>query len=103
MLRIRKDDKVKVLVGKDKGKIGKVMRVFPKENRLLVEKINIVKKARRRTQQDQQGGFVEREAAIHISNVMLIDRKTNEPTRFSASFLKDGSKQRISKKSAEGF
>ncbi len=101
MLSIKKNDIVYVIAGKDKGKTGKVLRVFPKKNRLIVENINIVKKARRRTQQDQQGGWVEIEAPIHISNVMLLDKKTNKPTRFGVSILKDGTKVRISKKSGE--
>ena len=101
MLRIKKNDKVMVISGKDKGKIGKVMKMVTGQDKVLVEKINMVKKARRKTQQDQQGGFVEIEAPIHISNVMLVDKKTNQPTRFGVKVLKDGSKVRISKKSGE--
>jgi len=103
MLRIRKDDKVIVLTGKDKGKTGKVLRVYPKANRVLVEKINMVKKSRRKTQQDQQGGIIELESPLHLSNVMLVDRKTNKPTRIGVSILKDGSKVRLSKKSQEAI
>ncbi len=98
MLRIKKDDQVKVIAGKDKGKTGKVMMVFPKKQRALVERINLVKKAQRRTQQSPQGGIVEIEAPIHISNIMLIDRKSNQPTRFKADLLKDGTKQRVAAK-----
>jgi len=101
MLRIKKNDKVMVISGKDKGKTGKVMKMVTGQDKVLVEKINMVKKARRKTQQDQQGGFVEIEAPIHISNVMLVDKKTNQPTRFGVKVLKDGSKVRISKKSGE--
>lgn len=101
MLRIKKNDKVIVIAGKDRGKMGKILRVYPKANRVVVEKINIIKKAKRRTQQDQQGGFVELESPIHVSNVMLVDKKTNQPTRFGISVLKDGTKVRISKKSGE--
>ncbi len=101
MLRIRKDDQVMVIVGKDKGKTGKVLKVFPKEHRVRVENINVVKKAQRPTQQNQQGGMVDIEVPLHISNVMLIDEKTNKPTRLAASILKDGSKVRIGKKSDE--
>jgi large subunit ribosomal protein L24 len=90
-----------VISGKDKGKTGKVMKMLTGQDKVLVEKINMVKKARRKTQQDQQGGFVEIEAPIHISNVMLVDKKTNQPTRFGVKVLKDGSKVRISKKSGE--
>ncbi len=101
MLRIRRDDKVMVIAGKDKGKTGKVLRIFPHKSRVLVEKINMVKKSQRKTQQNQEGGIVDLEAPIHISNVMLIDKKTHKPTRFGISILKDGSKERISKKSGE--
>ena len=100
MLRIRKDDTVMVITGKDKGKTGKVMRVYPKLDKALIESINIVKKARRRTQQDQKGGIVDIEAPIHLSNLKLIDRQSGKPARFSSSILKDGSKVRLSKKSA---
>ncbi len=101
MLRIKKNDMVMVITGKDKGKTGKVLRVFPKTERVLVEKINIAKKAKRKTQQDQQGGFIDLEMPLHISNVMLVDKKTNKPTRFGVKVLKDGSKVRVSKKSGE--
>lgn len=101
MLRIKKNDKVMVVAGKDKGKTGKVMKVFPKQDKVLVEKINMAKKARRKTQQDQVGGFLDIEAPIHISNVMLVDKKTNQPTRFGVKILKDGTKVRVSKKSGE--
>ena len=103
MLRIKRDDKVMVIAGKDKGKTGKVLRVFPGRQRVLVEKVNLVKKARRKTQQDQQGGIIELEAPLHISNVVLLDRRGNKPARFGVSILKDGSKVRISKKSREAF
>ena len=101
MLSIRKNDQVKVIAGKDKGKVGKVIAIFPARNKAIVESINMVKKARRRTQENQEGGFVDIEAPIHLSNIMLIDKKTNKPTRYGISVLKDGRKQRISKKSGE--
>ena len=101
MLNIKKNDQVVVIVGKDKGKTGKVLHVMPRQDRLIVEHINMAKKAQRRTQDNQQGGFVEIEMPIHRSNVMLVDKKTNKPTRFGVSLLKDGSKVRISKKSGD--
>ena len=101
MLGIKKNDQVMVIAGKDKGKTGKVLRIFPSSQRAIVEHINVVKKARRRTQQDQQGGFVDIEVPIHMSNLMLVDRKTNKPVRYGAQILKDGSKVRISKKTGE--
>ena len=102
MLRIKKNDKVIVIAGKDRGKTGKVLEVFPSTDRVLVETINKVKKSQRRTQQNQKGGLVDIEAPIHISNVMLVDKK-NKPTRFKATVLKDGTKVRISKKSGEAI
>ena len=101
MLNIRKDDQVRVIAGKDKGKTGKVLRVLPKSNRVIVENLNVVKKAQRPTQQNQQGGFIEIEVPLNASNVMLIDKKTNKPTRFGVKTLKDGAKVRVSKKSGE--
>ncbi len=101
MLTIKKDDIVKVIAGKDRGKTGKIIAVFPDTNRVVVEKVNLVKKARRKTQANPQGGLVDIEASLHRSNVMLIDKKTNKVSRFGVKILKDGSKTRISKKSGE--
>ena len=99
MLRIKKDDMVMVTAGKDKGKTGRVMRVIPQLSRAVVENINLVKKAKRRTQQDQKGGIIDIEASIHLSNLMLVDKQSNQPTRFKVSVQKDGTKLRLSKKS----
>ena len=101
MLRIRKNDQVKVIAGKDKGKTGKVLKVMKEANCAIVEHINMVKKAQRRTNDNQQGGFIEIEKPIHLSNIMLIDKKSNKPTRFGAKILKDGKKVRVSRKSGE--
>lgn len=99
MLRIRKDDTVVVVAGKDKGKIGRVMRVMPVESKAIVENINLVKKAKRRTQQNQKGGIIEMEAPIHLSNLMLLDKQSNKPTRFKIEVAKDATKIRLSKES----
>ena len=101
MLKIKKDDQVMIIAGKDKGKTGKVLRVFSKRERILVEQINMIKKAQRPTQENQQGGFLEIESPVHISNVMLIDKKTNRATRYGIRINKDGSKTRLSKRSGE--
>jgi len=101
MLRIKKDDKIMVITGKDKGKTGRILEIFPQRNKALIEGVNIVKKAQRPTQQDQKGGIIEVERPIHMSNIMLIDKKTNKPSRFGVKILKDGKKERISKKSGE--
>ena len=90
-----------VISGKEKGKTGKVLEIIRETERALVEGVNMMKKAQRRTQQNQQGGLIEREASIHISNLMLIDKKTNKPTRYGVSILKDGTKMRISRASKE--
>ena len=102
-MRIKKDDQVMVIAGKDKGKTGKVLNVFVEQQRLRVENINLVKKTQRPTQQNPQGGMVDIEVPIHVSNVMLIDKKTNKPTRTGVSVLKDGSRLRISKRSGEAI
>jgi len=101
MLRIKKEDTVQVMTGKDKGKTGKVIKVFPTKDQLIVENVNLVKKAVKKSEQYPQGGFVEIEKPLHVSNVMLLDPKTNKPTRFGVKILKDGKKVRISKKSGE--
>ena len=103
MLRIKKSDRVMVMAGKDRGKISKVLEVFTAKDRVLVEGINKVKKAQRKTQQNQQGGLVDIEASIHISNVMLVDKKTNQRTRSKISILKDGTRTRLSKKTEENI
>jgi len=100
MIRIRKNDKVIVLAGKDKGKIGKVIRVFPGQAHVLIEKVNLIKKAKRRTQQDQKGGFIHVEAPIHLSNVMLVD-KDGKGSRCGMSILKDGTRVRTLKTTGE--
>ena len=100
-MHVVKNDSVKILSGKYKNKIGKVLKVFPKNDRVIVEGVNIIKKHTKPSQKNQQGGIVEKEAPIHVSNVMVIDPKTNEPTRVGYKFLDDGSKVRVSKKSGE--
>ena len=98
MLRIRKNDLVAVITGKDKGKKGKVIEVYPKISRALVENINVAKKTKRRSQQNQQGGITDMEMPIHLSNLMLICKQCNKPSRFRVSVLKDGEKLRECKK-----
>ena len=98
MLRIKKDDIVAVMAGKDRGKKGKVIEIFSNERRALVENINLVKKARRRTQQNQKGGIVDIEASIHLSNLMLVCKQCNKPAKFKIAVLADGAKIRECKK-----
>ena len=97
MKRIRKGDEVIVTTGRSKGQRGHVMRVVG--DRLLVENVNMVKKHQKpNPAMNQGGGIVEKESPIHVSNVMLIDAKSGDPTRVGTRFLPDGSKERYSKK-----
>ena len=100
---IRKGDMVQVLAGDDKGKVGKVIRVFPKRNRVLVEKVNFVKRHTRPRRQGQQGGILEKEASIHLSNVLLFDPKSDRGTRVRIERKKDGRVDRISSRSGESL
>jgi len=99
--RLKKDDKVKVVSGKDRGKIGKVLKVNRKKNRVLVENINIVKRHTRPSGQTRQGGIVESEAMIHTSNLMLMCNKCVTPVRIKMKRLDDGKKVRICGKCSE--
>lgn len=100
MRKIKKKDIVLVIAGKDKGKKGEVLKILPKEERIIVSKINIVKKHVRPTQ-TQPGGIREIEQPIHISNVMLVCPKCTQPTRVKIDFLPEGKKVRICKKCGE--
>lgn len=97
-MRIKKGDKVKVITGAYKGTIGEVTRAFPKEDKVIVEGVNMVKKHLRPTQQNPDGGIVEKEAKIHVSNVMLYDEKAKQASRVKYE-MKDGKKVRVYKKS----
>jgi len=96
MQKIRKSDMVTVITGKDKGKKGKVISVLL-GNKVLVEGINFVKKHARRTQQDQKGGIIQKEAPLAISNVMVICKRCNKPVKVKSVFLKDKTKSRACK------
>ncbi|MGI9185594.1 MAG: 50S ribosomal protein L24 [Solirubrobacteraceae bacterium] len=99
--RIRTDDDVIIISGKDRGKTGKVLRVDPKKQRVYVEGLNIVKRHQRPTQTasgQQAGGVIEREGPVHVSNVMLVDPKDGKPTRVGIE-IADGKRLRIAKRS----
>ena len=98
---IKKDDKVKVLAGKDSGKIGKVLNVDRKKRRILVENINMVKRHSRPSAQNRQGGIIEGEAPVHSSNVMLMCNKCIKPARIKMQRLDDGKKVRVCRKCNE--
>lgn len=98
---IKKNDKVIVLSGKEKGKIGNVLKVDAEKGRIIVEKINIVKKHTRPGGSSAQGGIIEKEAPIHISKLMLVCNKCAERSRIGKRILEDGSKVRVCKKCGE--
>jgi large subunit ribosomal protein L24 len=97
---IKKGDKVQVITGKDKNKTGVVLEALPKQDRVIVEGVNIRKKHTKPSQMNQQGGIVEFEAPIHVSNVQVLDPKENQPTRVGYKVV-DGKKVRYAKKSGE--
>jgi len=98
-MHIRKGDSVQVITGSDKGKIGRVLKVYPDKDRLLVEGVRMITKHMRPTEQNPQGGRQEKESNIHISNVMLV--VNGEPTKIGYKILDNGKKVRISKKNQE--
>ncbi|MCD6525790.1 MAG: 50S ribosomal protein L24 [Desulfuromonas sp.] len=98
---VKKGDLVQVMAGKEKGKQGKVLRVFHAKNRLTIESLNIVKRHTRPSQQNQEGGIVEKEAPMAASNVMLVCSACNQPARTGLRVLDDGSKARFCKKCNE--
>lgn len=100
-LHIKKGDNVIVLAGEDKGKTGKVLKMLIDKQRAIVEGVNIVSKSAKPSAKNPQGGIIKVEAPIHISNLSLIDPKTQKPTRIGIKVNEDGKKVRISKKSGE--
>jgi large subunit ribosomal protein L24 len=99
-IRLKKDDQVVVRTGKDAGKRGRVLQVLPEKNRVVVEGVNVIKRhTRPNPQKNIKGGIVEREAAIHASNVALADPENSKPSRIGATRLADGRKVRVSRKS----
>lgn len=98
MLHVKKNDQVKVLAGKDQGKTGRVLRVFPGRNRAIVENVNTIRRhTRPNPQRNIQGGIVEREAPIHLSNLMVICPECSGPSRVGFQELSDGKKVRVCK------
>ena len=104
-MKIRKNDMVMVIAGNARGKSGKVLKVYPARERIIVEGVNIIKRHTRPNQKNPQGGIVQREAPIHASNVMLIDPKSSEITRVGTKVVKDettGKKRRMRVAKATG-
>ncbi len=100
-LFVKKNDRVKILSGKDKGKEGKVLKVFPSTGKIIVEGINYVKKHQRPTDKNPQGGIVRQEAPIYASKVMVVCPSCGKPTRIRKGYLEDGRKVRVCKKCGE--
>jgi len=103
--RLKKNDRVKVISGNHRGKEGKILKIFRDKKRVIVEGVNIIKRHTRPTQKNPQGGISQKEAPIHISNIMLIDPKSNEPSRIGMQIITDDSgnrkRMRYGKKSGE--
>lgn len=100
-MHVKKGDKVQVLSGKDKGKQGVILEAYPKKERVLVEGVNIVKKHQKPSQMNPEGGILETEAAIHVSNVMHVDPESGERTRVRYEVKEDGTKVRVAAKSGK--
>jgi large subunit ribosomal protein L24 len=96
-MKVIKNDNVKILSGKYKGSTGKVLKVFLKNDRVIVEGVNIIKRHTKPSQNNQQGGIVEKEAPVNVSNVMVICGKCSQPTRVGYKILEDGTKVRVCK------
>ena len=101
--RLRKDDTVMIIAGRERGKTGKVLRVLADKDRVLIERINLVKKHAKPRGVQQPGGIVEKEAAIHASNVMFLCDKCNAPVRIGRKVLADGTKVRICRRCNEAL
>lgn len=100
-MHVKKGDTVVVIAGKDKGKTGKILQVFPKKERVIIEGVNMIKKHQKPAGNMRQGGIIEMEAPIHVSNVMLYDSKAKAGTRVRSKELEDGKKVRVSVKTGE--
>lgn len=88
-MKIKKNDNVVVIAGNSKGSTGKVLKVFPKQNRVIIEGVNLRKRHTKPNQANPQGGIIEKEAPINVSNIMLLDPKSNEPTRIGSKIIMD--------------
>jgi large subunit ribosomal protein L24 len=100
-MRIKKNDNVRVISGNYRGMEGKVLKVFPRENRVIVEKVNLIKRHTRQAGQGEKGGIVEKEAPINVSNIKLVCPKCNRPTTTGMANLADGRKVRRCKRCGE--
>ena len=99
-LKLKKGDRVVVLAGKDKGKNGEILKMLPRENKAIVQGVNLVKRHQKQTQ-TQEAGIISKEAPIHVSNIAIEDPKDGKPTRVGMKILNDGRKVRFAKRSGE--
>jgi large subunit ribosomal protein L24 len=99
--RLKNGDVVTVIAGKEVGKSGKILKLLPKKHRVVIEKINMIKRHTKPTAQLRQGGIIEREGSIHISNVMILCSKCAAPVRIGSRVLEDGTKMRVCRKCGE--
>ncbi len=99
--KIKKKDNVLIICGEDKGKNGKIIEIFPKKNKVLIEGVNLLKKHMKPTQKSPQGGIVRQEGPIHLSNIRLVCNKCNKPTNIKQEITKEGKKVRVCKKCGE--
>ncbi len=107
-MKIHKNDTVMVIAGNARGKTGKVLKVYPDRERIIIEGVNIIKRHSKPSQKNPQGGIVQREGTVHVSNVMLMDPKTNEPTRVGTRVTQDATtgkkrRMRVAKSTGEMF
>lgn len=100
-MKIRKGDTIKVISGNARGKIGKVLKVFPEADRVIVEGVNLIKRHTRPTPKNRKGGIIEKEGSINASNVMYYDARSNTVARLGHRILTDGKKVRINKRTGE--
>ncbi|MDZ7726655.1 MAG: 50S ribosomal protein L24 [Candidatus Campbellbacteria bacterium] len=102
-MKIKKNDNVTVVSGKDKGVTGKVTEAFPRRNKVVVESVNVVKRHAKSSKKGESGEIIEKSLPIDVSNVMLLDPKENKPTRIGYSTNKEGKKVRVAKKSGQNI
>ncbi len=103
MNKVKKGDLVKVIAGRDRGKVGEVLRVFPKEQRVIVKGVHMIKRHQRPTARMREGGIIEQEGKIHISNVLVICPECDTPTRVGFTITPDGEKLRVCKQCGKTF
>ncbi len=100
-MKLKKGDTVKVISGNDRGRVGRILKVFPENNRIIIEGVNLIKRHTRPTQKNRKGGIIEKEGPVNVSNVIYFDGRSNTVARLGHRVLADGKKVRINKKTGE--